>query len=82
MSTCSAQGNIVSTTKNLKTFKRASARRLVHILASGPNYIQEFIFCARSPKNSVESSFQNSLRNFFRRLESHIAEAASWPERR
>ena len=39
--------------ENLKTFKRASARHLLHVLPRGPHYIQEFFFCARSPKKTL-----------------------------
>src|SRR4029077_17271534 len=48
------------------------------------NDLKEFFFgClpAAHRRNSVESSFQNSLRNFFRRLESYIEKAVSWPEK-
>ena len=81
MSTFSTRGNIVSTTK---TVKHLNARRRAtwSIFFEWVDYIQEFFSGPAHRRNSVESSFQNPLRNFFRRLESHIAEAASWPERR
>ena len=68
MSTCSAQGEYSFNDESRKTFKRASARHLLHILSRGPNYIQEFFFCARSPKKLCGKQFSKLLRNFFRSL--------------
>jgi len=51
--------------ENRKTFKRASARHLSHILPAGPNYIQEFFFCARSPKKLCGKKFSKLFKEFF-----------------
>jgi hypothetical protein len=59
--------------ENRKTFKRASARHLLHILPVGRITFKSSFSVPAHRRNSVESSFQNSLRNFFRRLESYIA---------
>ncbi len=81
MSTCTAQGNIVSTTKAVKHLN-ARRRATCSIFFPWAELHSRVLFLCPLTEETLESSFQNSLRNFFRRLESYIAEAASWPERR
>src|SRR5262249_17227164 len=72
MSTCSAQGNIVSTTKTVKHLN--ARRRPTAILPVGRITFKSSFSVPAHRRNYVESSFQNSLKNFFRRRESYIAE--------
>ena len=70
-----------STSKPVRSFRNHVGAPPASIFFQWVDYIQEFFSGPAHRRNSVESSFQNSLRNFFRRLESHIAEAASWPQK-